>query len=571
MGFRRRKMRLGDALVKQKLLTEEELEQALEEQKKTKLKLGEYLISEGVVSEEDIVKVFQTQTGIPYVPLRGERMSPELMSLVSVAVLRKHKVAPLSINVDTNELVLAVSNPFDLLALDDIAIITNYRVDPRISTSREIDSYLDRHFGNDTAMQAAERFTAEKQQKAELELANSKEEEAENDQVQNAPIVAMVRSILEQAVRQRASDIHFDAMEKVIRLRYRIDGDLVEQGEYDISMMPAMCTRIKIMGGMDIAEKRKPQDGRISFSLDRQDYDVRVAMLPSYYGEKIVMRVANASVLQKDKKDLGLRDHEMSIFERIISRPNGIMLVTGPTGSGKSTTLYTALSELNTPEVNIITVEDPVEASIPGLNQVHVNPKAGMTFAAALKSILRQDPDIIMIGEIRDEETARIAVQASITGHLVVSTLHTNSACATISRLADMGLETYLLADAIVGVIAQRLVRRLCEKCKREKRATPEDLLALGMDPEKDRLTIAVPVGCDYCGGSGYFGRMGVYEIMEVTHELKRAIADGATSEEMQVVAERNGMRTLRTGVVLCVKEKITSVGEVQRLTAGGH
>ncbi|MFI3253181.1 MAG: ATPase, T2SS/T4P/T4SS family [Eubacteriales bacterium] len=568
MGFTRKKMRFGDVLVKEGLLSDEELLQALEEQKKTKMKLGEYLVSEGVVSEEDIVKVLQTQSGIKYIPLRGQRMTPELMNLVSVSVLRKHNVVPLEINKAKNELVLAMSNPFDLLAQDDIGIITNYRVSPRISTTREIDSMLDRHYGNDTAMQAAEQYAQEREQK--IALMQQDEPEVQENDNSNAPIVALVRSVLEQAVRSRCSDIHFDAAEKHIRLRYRIDGDLVEQMEYDISLMPALSTRIKIMGGMDIAEKRKPQDGRISFTLDRQDYDVRVSMLPSYYGEKIVMRVANSSMLTKPKGDLGLRDHEMEQFDRIISRPNGIMLVTGPTGSGKSTTLYTALSELNKPEVNIITVEDPVEANIPGLNQVHVNPKAGLTFAAALKSILRQDPDIIMIGEIRDEETARIAVQASITGHLVVSTLHTNSACATVSRLADMGLETYLLADAIVGVIAQRLVRRLCDKCKREKRASSEDLMALGMEPG-ERLTVCVPVGCDYCSNTGFAGRMGVYEIMEVNHELKRHIASGSTSEEMQAVAEKNGMRTLRTGVIAAVKEKITAVSEVQRLTAGGH
>ncbi len=568
MGFTRKRMRLGDVLVKEGLLSGEELTQALEEQKKTKLKLGEYLVSEGVLSEEDIVKVLQTQSGIEYVPLRGVRMSPELMNLVSVSVLRKHNVVPIEVNKTKNELILAMSNPFDLLAQDDIGIITNYRVSPRISTTREIDSMLDRHFGNDTAMQAAEQYAHDREQK--IALMQQDEPDAPENDNSNAPIVALVRSVLEQAVRSRCSDIHFDAAEKHIRLRYRIDGDLVEQMEYDISLMPALSTRIKIMGGMDIAEKRKPQDGRISFTLDRMDYDVRVSMLPSYYGEKIVMRVANSSMLTKPKGELGLRDHEMEQFDRIISRPNGIMLVTGPTGSGKSTTLYTALSELNTPEVNIITVEDPVEANIPGLNQVHVNPKAGLTFAAALKSILRQDPDIIMIGEIRDEETARIAVQASITGHLVVSTLHTNSACATVSRLADMGLETYLLADAIVGVIAQRLVRRLCDKCKREKRASSEDLMALGMEPG-ERVTICVPVGCDFCSNTGFAGRMGVYEIMEINHELKRAIAAGMTSEEMQVLAEKNGMRTLRTGVIAAVKEKVTAVSEVQRLTAGGH
>lgn len=567
MAFVRRKMKIGDVLLKQKLLTEEVLMQALELQKASKMKLGEYLVSEGIVTEEDIVKALQAQTGIEYLPLRGTRMSPELMNLVNVSVLRKHNVVPISINHSKHELVLAMSNPFDLLAQDDISIITNFRVSPRISTTREIDSMLDRHYGNDTAMQAAEQYALEREQKAALMKNDDEPEQEENA---NAPIVALVRSVLEQAVRQRCSDIHFDAAEKHIRLRYRIDGDLVEQMEYDISLMPALSTRIKIMGGMDIAEKRKPQDGRISFTLDRMDYDVRVSMLPSYYGEKIVMRVANSSMLTKPKGELGLRDHEMEQFDRIISRPNGIMLVTGPTGSGKSTTLYTALSELNTPEVNIITVEDPVEANIPGLNQVHVNPKAGLTFAAALKSILRQDPDIIMIGEIRDEETARIAVQASITGHLVVSTLHTNSACATVSRLADMGLETYLLADAIVGVIAQRLVRRLCDKCKKKKRATTEDLLALGMEPG-EKLQVCAPVGCDFCSNTGFAGRMGVYEIMEVNHELKRAIASAATSEEMQVIAEKNGMRTLRTGVIAAVKEQITAVSEVQRLTAGGH
>ncbi len=567
MAFVRRKMKIGDVLLKQKLLTEEVLMQALELQKNSKMKLGEYLVSEGIVTEEDIVKALQAQTGIEYMPLRGTKMTPELMNLVNVSVLRKHNVVPVSINHSKHELVLVMSNPFDLLAQDDISIITNFRVSPRISTTREIDSMLDRHYGNDTAMQAAEQYAIEREQKAALMKTDEEPEQEENS---NAPIVALVRSVLEQAVRQRCSDIHFDAAEKHIRLRYRIDGDLVEQMEYDISLMPALSTRIKIMGGMDIAEKRKPQDGRISFTLDRQDYDVRVSMLPSYYGEKIVMRVANSSMLTKPKGELGLRDHEMAQFDRIISRPNGIMLVTGPTGSGKSTTLYTALSELNTPEVNIITVEDPVEANIPGLNQVHVNAKAGLTFAAALKSILRQDPDIIMIGEIRDEETARIAVQASITGHLVVSTLHTNSACATVSRLADMGLETYLLADAIVGVIAQRLVRRLCDKCKKKKRATTEELLTLGMEAG-ERLQVCAPVGCDFCSNTGFAGRMGVYEIMEVNHELKRAIASGATSEEMQVIAEKNGMRTLRTGVIAAVKEQITAVSEVQRLTAGGH
>lgn len=563
----RKKVRLGNVLIQEGYLTEEQLKEALEGQKQSKQKLGEYLIGEGLVTEQDLVKVLQTQTGIEYVPLVGLRLTKELTDLVSITVLRKHNVVPIELNLEKNELVLAMSNPFDILAQDDIAIITNLHVDPRISTTREIDSLLDRHFGNDKAMQAAEQYTAEREQQlAELAAAAENEDEEMN----NAPIVALVRSVLEQAVRTRTSDIHFDALERHIRVRYRIDGDLVEQMKYDITLMSALATRIKIMGGMDISEKRKPQDGRISFTLDHIDYDVRVSMLPSYYGEKIVMRVANSQALTRDKSELGFRPHELAQFERVISRPNGIMLVTGPTGSGKSTTLYTALSELNKEDVNIITVEDPVEASIAGINQVQVNVKAEMTFAAALRSILRQDPDIIMIGEIRDQETARIAVQASITGHLVVSTLHTNSAAATVTRLIDMGLESFLLADSLIGVIAQRLVRRLCVHCKRPMEATEEQLKILDLEPGT-KLTVYEPKGCEICGPSGFFGRMGVYEIMEVDHGLKRAIAQSESTAKVEEMAIQGGMNTLRMGVIECVKDGITAVSEVLRLTAGGH
>lgn len=574
MAEGRRKLKFGEILLKAGLISQEDLEQALELHKGSKMKLGEFLVSEGLVSEEQLVQALVKQTRITAVTLRGHRMSDKMQTILPIATLRKYSILPLEYIKDSNELIIAMSDPLDLLAQDDIGIMTNSRIVPRIATRREIFTTLDRHFGNDTAKQAAKEYTAEREKKMEIaaQAQQKKGEKVVEDTGDDdkAPVVKLVRSVLEQSVRQRASDIHIDAWETVIRLRYRVDGELVIQQEWPISMMAAIATRIKIMGGMDIAEKRKPQDGRISFEFEGEFYDSRVSILPSYYGEKIVMRVANASVLQKSKQDLGLRDHEMQQFDRIITRPNGIMLVTGPTGSGKSTTLYTALSELNTPEVNIITVEDPVEASIPGLNQVNVNAKAGLTFAAALKAILRQDPDIIMIGEIRDEETARIAVQASITGHLVVSTLHTNSACATISRLTDMGIENYLVADAVVGVIAQRLVRRLCPKCKRQKRATTADKKVLDVDPTES-CEIFEPVGCDECNGTGYAGRMGVYEVMEVSHELKRSIASGATSEEMHVVAERNGMRSLRTGVIMSVIEGIAPVGEVQRLTAGGH
>ncbi len=327
-----------------------------------------------------------------------------------------------------------------------------------------------------------------------------------------------------------------------------------------------MVARIKIIGGMDISEKRKPQDGRITQIVDRREYDIRVSILPTVYGEKIVMRLTSKNALTKEKSQLGLRPDELKKFDHILMNPHGILLVTGPTGSGKSTTLYTALSELNKEDVNIITVEDPVEANIDGINQVQVNNKANLTFASALRSILRQDPDIIMIGEIRDQETASIAVQASITGHLVVSTLHTNSAASTITRLADMGIEPYLIADSTIGVIAQRLVRRLCPDCKKAKKASADDLELLMREPDED-ITIYEPCGCPRCDGTGFKGRIGVYEIMEVSQPLKTIISKNGSAEDIKNKALEEGMNTLRMSATKYVLEGITSVPEMMRVS----
>lgn len=349
-------------------------------------------------------------------------------------------------------------------------------------------------------------------------------------------------------------------------MRYRIDGALYEKATYNISLLPALVARIKIIGGMDISEKRKPQDGRITQVVDRREFDIRVSILPTVYGEKIVMRLTSKNALSREKSQLGLKPHDLQRFDHILKNPHGILLVTGPTGSGKSTTLYTALSELNKEDVNIITVEDPVEANIDGINQVQVNNKADLTFASALRSILRQDPDIIMIGEIRDQETASIAVQASITGHLVVSTLHTNSAASTITRLVDMGIEPYLIADSTVGVIAQRLVRRLCPDCKRAKKADAEDLEMLMRKPEED-LTIYEPCGCAKCDGTGFRGRIGVYEIMEVTPQLKHIISKGGEVEAIKAQALKDGMHTLRMSATELVLDGTTSVQEMMRVS----
>jgi len=562
--MKKEKYKIGDILVMQGFLSSEQLETALTAQQKTKQRLGDYLVDAGIVSDKDIQQALHVQLGIETVDLHGVNLPDDILALVPVGVLRKHTVLPIDyLDPARTTLLLAMADPLDMVAMDDISIITGCMVEPRVSTVREINAVLDRYFGSGEAMSAAEKYAKEKnkEQQASAEAAA-----AESEDVSSAPIVQIVRSMIEQAVRSRASDIHIEALEKQVRVRFRIDGVLIERMRYDINLLPAISARVKILGGMDISEKRKPQDGRITMVVDRTEYDIRVSSLPSYYGEKIVLRLADKMALTKTKSELGMRPEELRHFDRIIANPNGIFLVTGPTGSGKSTTLYTALSELNSEAVNIITVEDPVEASIGGINQVQVNPKADLTFATALRSILRQDPDIIMIGEIRDTETAEIAVQASITGHLVVSTLHTNSAASSVTRLTDMGIESYLLADSLVGVIAQRLVRRLCPKCKKAREATEDEKRILG-HPKDEPLELYDPVGCPYCSNTGYYGRTGVYEIMEVTPALKRLIAQRASTAEIQELAIREGMNTLHTAAAKYVLEGTTSISEMLRIT----
>ena len=560
----RAKEQLGTLLVEQRIITEDQLNEALELQKKNRKRLGNCLVQLGFASEDDIVNVLGVQLNIPRIDLRGIQIAPEIIRLVSGSVLRRHGVLPVAFDERrSNTLILAMINPLDMEAQDDISIITNYMIEPRIATMAEINSVLDKYFGTDEAMSAAEKYAKEKEE----QLMQAAEANAQQQtDLNNAPIVQLVRSIIEQAVRQRASDIHLDALEKQVRVRYRIDGSLIEKMLYDISLLPAIVTRIKIMGGMDISERRKPQDGRITIDIDRAEYDIRVSVLPSSYGEKIVLRLANANALTRSKSELGMREWELKKFERIISNPNGIMLVTGPTGSGKSTTLYTALSELNRESVNIITVEDPVEANIAGINQVQVNPKADLTFATALRAILRQDPDIIMIGEIRDYETASIAVQASITGHLVVSTLHTNSAAAAITRLLDMGVESFLLADSVVGIIAQRLARKLCRFCRKPRQATAIEKRLLGK-AEGDNVTVYDPCGCPLCNETGYYGRIGVYEIIEMTPELRQIITEHGSTEQIKTMAMSQGMHTLRMSAAEYVLEGVTTVDEMLKVS----
>lgn len=555
-----KKIRLGEALVLTNSITEEQLEEALAKQKSTGKRLGEVLIDDGLVSDEVIAKVLHAQLGYPIVELQGIDIPPEVKGLVSSSVLKKYKILPIEYAENNmNVLRVAMSDPMDMNAIDDISIITGCQVEPLIATARSIMVAIDRLYGSEETAAALDEYAKEK-------FGVEEEEDLGNDDVNNSPIVVLVKEIIEKAARQRASDIHIEPLEKTVRVRYRIDGSLYEKGRYDIKILPAISARIKIIGGMDISEKRKPQDGRITQMVDRTEFDIRVSILPTVYGEKTVMRLASKTALNREKSQLGFKPNEMERFDHILKNPHGILLVTGPTGSGKSTTLYTALSELNTEDVNIITVEDPVEANIDGINQVHVNPKANLTFASALRSILRQDPDIIMIGEIRDQETASIAVQASITGHMVVSTLHTNSSASTVTRLADMGIEPYLIADSVVGIIAQRLVRRLCPNCKKPRMATEEEKELMGCDPAKD-VEIYEPGGCVQCDQMGYKGRIGVYEILQMSPNLKRIISKGGDADEIKDQAMKEGMHTLKMSAAEYVMTGVTSIHEMMKVS----
>ena len=562
-GFYGKKKRIGDLLVAAGVISEDQLIEALEYQKGTQKRLGNTLIELQFTTEPEIAKALTTQLGLDFVILKSIRIPQEVISRVrDSAILKKYTCMPFAISeFDKMILKVAMVDPLDIYAIDDLSAVTGMQIEPAVAIAEDIRATIDRYYGSAEAFAAAEQYTKERS------LENPKEQTNENrEDVENAPIVTLVRTLIEQAVRQRASDIHIEALEAQIRVRYRIDGVLHEIGSYPLGMLMAIVARIKIIGGMDISEKRKPQDGRITQMIDGLEYDIRVSVLPTVYGEKVVMRLNSKLSLTRAKEHLGLFPEDMVKFDHIMRNPNGIVLVTGPTGSGKSTTLYTALSELNSPEVNIITVEDPVEANIDGINQVQVNVRSEMTFANALRSILRLDPDIIMIGEIRDEETARIAVTASITGHLVVSTLHTNSAAASITRLTDMGIEPYLIADATVGVIAQRLVRRLCD-CRRERTAKPEEMALLGCKPGTPPIKIYEAGRCTLCNDTGYSGRIGVYEIMPITGRVRQAVSKKTTTEEIQKIALEEGMSTLRMSAARLVREGITTIAEMKRIT----
>lgn len=548
--------RLGDLLIEVNMITPQDLERVLEIQKRTGKKLGEILLDEKLVTEQDIIQVLEFQLGIPHVELDKFEIEKEIVTLINESLAKKYCLIP--IKQEDNIITVAMSDPLNVFAIDDIRISTGFDVKPVIASISDINKAIDRYYASSTARKAAQDVLKEVDN---LYKRIDSDDEKISLEVSNSPAVKLVNTIFEQAAKLRASDIHIEPFENFVRVRYRIDGELTESMRTDPKTLSALVTRIKIMGGMNIAEKRLPQDGRIPYSFGNKAFDLRVSVLPTIFGEKVVVRLSEKKAVIASKTQLGLYDENLKKFDSLLKNPNGILLVTGPTGSGKSTTLYTALRELNVPDVNIVTVEDPVENVVEGINQVNINAKAGLTFANSLRSILRQDPDIIMVGEIRDTETAEIAVKAAITGHLVLSTLHTNDAPSTITRLLDMGVEPFMVASSVVGVIAQRLVRRICNNCKYEYTPDADELKLLGLDD--DNIKLHKGKGCEECNNTGFRGRIGLFEILVVNKELRDIINKKPSIDELRDMCIRNGMKTLKGCGFQLVTQGVTTLEEV--------
>jgi type IV pilus assembly protein PilB len=577
-------VRIGELLLKEKRITPEQLEEVLTHQKTHGGKLGLNLVNLGFVKDEDITALLSKQYGVPSINLTQFEIDPGVIKLIPGETCHKYQIVPLSRAGAT--LTIAMTDPTNVFAMDDIKFMTGYNVEPVVASEGAVADALEKYYPTqikkvdagpsalDVAAKALEDMPGLSEADDVEVLAELEEISAEalQRQGEEAPVIKLVNVILMSAIQKGASDIHIEPYEKEYRVRYRIDGILYNIMAPPTKYRDAITSRIKIMSKLDIAEKRLPQDGRIKIRFAdngaAKDIDFRVSCLPTLFGEKIVMRLLDKDKLMLDMTKLGFEQESLSKFEVAIQKPWGMVLVTGPTGSGKTNTLYSSISRINTPETNIMTAEDPVEFNLPGVNQVQVRENIGLNFAAALRSFLRQDPNIILVGEIRDFETAEIAVKAALTGHLVLSTLHTNDAPSTINRLMNMGIEPFLVANSLNLVCAQRLVRRVCAKCKE-----PEDLPApaleqIGFTPEEARGVKAYRgKGCDKCNGTGYKGRVGLYEVMEITDELRELVLVGASALELRRKAVEEGMITLRGSGLRKIKDGVTSVEEVLRET----
>ena len=567
-------LKLGELLLKAQLINQQQLQKALDEQKSTGGKLGEILQRLGFVTEDDIIECLSHQFGVPSINLRHFEIDSNVARLIPVDLARKYNVVP--VNKTGATLTLAMTDPTNIFAMDEITFMTGYRVEPVVASEEAIRETIDRHFGSTREVElkkVMEDLTSVDE--AALELMEEEEEvdvATLAEGVEEAPVVRLVNIMLTDAIKRGASDIHVEPYERTFRVRYRIDGLLREVMTPPFKLKDAITSRIKVLAKLDIAEKRLPQDGRIRLKAKvegrTRELDYRVSCIPTVHGEKVVMRLLDKENLRLDLTKLGFEKPSLKAFEDAVLKPYGMVLVTGPTGSGKTNTLYSALQRVNTPDTNIMTAEDPVEFQMPGVNQVQMKDAIGLNFAAALRSFLRQDPNIILVGEIRDFETAEIAIKAALTGHLVLSTLHTIDAPSTISRLMNMGIEPFLVATSVNCIAAQRLIRRVCPNCKEELDTPIQALLGVGFsESEAHDVKLYKGRGCDKCNNTGYKGRTALIEVMTMTDDLRELVLSGATAIELRRKAREEGMITLRESGLQKIREGLTTIDEVVRET----
>lgn len=555
------KKRLGDILVGHRLISSAQLDQALEVQRDSGQPLGSILINLGYISEELLLKALASQMGVTAWHLEKDPAQMNAASMVSPEICRKYQVLPVQLRGDL--LILAMRNPHDLDAADYVRNITKLRVEPVLANEGRLSNAIDALFQPATDVKALDQYVNEALRETRAKSA-ARQQDAHLAEVDTRPVVGLVNQLLTDAIRMGASDVHLEPRKEKVEVRYRVDGQLVKVRDIPLDLHPMVTTRLKIMAELDIVEFRLPQDGRMSVQADHRSVDIRMSVLPNYRGQRLVLRILDKSVSLKKLSELGFNDDNLSLFQSLIAKPYGIFLVTGPTGSGKTTTLYAALNEVKHVSTNIMTCEDPVEYEIDGISQSQVHEKVGLTFAAQLRATLRQDPDTILVGEIRDLETAETAIRAAMTGHLVLSTLHTNDAPSAIPRLLDIGIDPMLLGSSIIGVMAQRLVRKLCPDCKKE---APEDWIDISSYlPNIPEVTIYKPAGCPKCMGSGYRGRFAIHEVMPVTHEIAKAVGQRAATEVLRDLASQVGYAPMQMDVLQRVLTGDTSLHEAKRV-----
>ncbi|PIS10913.1 MAG: type IV-A pilus assembly ATPase PilB [Bdellovibrio sp. CG10_big_fil_rev_8_21_14_0_10_47_8] len=553
--------KFGELLVKQGVVRPDQMSKALEEQKKTGGKIGVVLVQMGIVKDAQILKALEQTFQIPGIDLNNFPVQAAATQLVPRDVCEKHGLIPVQ-KVGATTLVVAFSDPGNMSVRDDLRFISRCKIQAVVATELAIQGAIDKYYGANVG--ALSQQVEQEQAISDQAAASGVEAIDFGTGDEEGPIVKYVNAILTDGIRRKASDIHFEPYEKRFRVRYRVDGVMMEASSQSPASSAAIASRIKIMAKLDIAEKRRPQDGRIKLRTSNREMDFRVSVMPTIWGEKVVLRLLDKSNLQLDMTKLGMEPEDLKLFKDIIHYPQGLLLITGPTGSGKTTTIYSALAELNKPDVNISTAEDPVEFNLEGINQVQMNPDIDLTFATALRSFLRQDPDIIMVGEIRDLETAEISMKAASTGHLVVSTLHTNDAPQTVARLTEMGVAPYIVTSTLNLIVAQRLVGRVCENCRQTLEVTPQTLLDIGVEPaEVNEYKLFKGRGCPSCNGTGIKGRTAIFELMEMSPNMKDAVLKNASAEALRALARKEGMRTLRRSALLKLKRGETTIEEV--------